>query len=75
MYFTRVSAGISGAPGSNPVVSSGLDLFLVVPDSTLLRFVNSSLVAFCQLGFLIMFLLSWNCVFQIVKKWGACELV
>ena len=45
-------------PGSNPVVSSGLDLFPVVPDSTLPRFVNSQLVAFCQLGFLIMFLLS-----------------
>ena len=31
----------------------GLDLF---PDSTLSRFVNSQLVASCQLGFLIMFL-------------------
>ena len=28
-------------PGSNPVVTSGLDLFRVVPDSTLPRFVNT----------------------------------
>ena len=47
----------SAAPGSNPVLTSGLDLFPVVPDSTLPRFVKSQLVASCQLGFLIMFLL------------------
>ena len=29
------------ALGSNPVLLSGLDLFSVVPDSTLPRFVNS----------------------------------
>ena len=46
----------------------GLDLFPVGPDSTLLRFVNSQLVASCQLGFLIMFLLSLNCFFQIIKS-------
>ena len=54
------------APGS--ILTSSLDLFLVVPDSTLPRFVNSHLVASCHLGFLIMFLLSLNClVFQIIK--------
>ena len=36
------------APGSNPVLTSGLDLFPVDLDSTLPRFVNSQLVAFCQ---------------------------
>ena len=39
------------APGSNPVLTSGMDLFSVVPDLTLPRFVNSQLVAFCHLGF------------------------
>ena len=47
------------APGSNPDLTSDLDLFQVVPDSTLPRFVNSQLVASCQLGFLIMFLLQY----------------
>ena len=32
----------------NPVITSGQDLFPVVPDSTLPRFVNSQLVASCQ---------------------------
>ena len=44
------------SPGSNPVLTSGLDLFSVVLDSTLPRFVNSQLVAYRQLGFLSMFL-------------------
>ena len=44
------------ALGSNPVLTAGLDLFMVVPDLTLPRFVNSQLVASCHLGFLIMFL-------------------
>ena len=56
------------APGSNPVLASGLDLFPVVPASTLSRFVNSQLVASCQLGFLILFLLNLNCFFQIFKS-------
>ena len=56
--MVRASGLQAVAPGSNPVPTSGLDLFPVVPDSTLPRFVNSSLVAACQLGFLIMFLLS-----------------
>ena len=51
----------AAAPGSNPVLTSGLDLFPVVPDSTLPRFVNS------QLGFL-MFLLSLNCYFHLVNS-------
>ena len=38
------------APGSNLVLTSGQDLFPVVPDSTLPRFVNSQLLACCQLG-------------------------
>ena len=58
----------AAAPGSYPVLTSGLDLFPVVPDSTLPRFVNSQLVASCQLGFLMMFLLSLNCFFHIVKS-------
>ena len=40
-------------PVSNPILTSGLDLFPVVPDSTLPRFLNSQLVASCQLGFAI----------------------
>ena len=40
----------AGAPGSNPVQASGLDLFPVVPDSTLPRFVNGQLFTSCQLG-------------------------
>ena len=44
----------------------GLDLFSLVPDSTLPRFVNRKLVNSYQLGFLIMFLLSLNCFFQII---------
>ena len=42
--------------GSNPVLTSGLDLFPVVLDSTLPCFLNSQLVTSCQLGFLIVFL-------------------
>ena len=56
------------ALGSNPVLASGLDLFPVVPDSTLPRFVNSQLIASCHLGFLIMFLFSLNCFFQIINS-------
>ena len=40
------------APGSNPVVTSGLDLFAVVPDSTLPRFVKNQLVALLPVGVL-----------------------
>ena len=40
--------GLHGvAPGSNPILTSGLDLFPVVLDSTLPCFVNSHLVASC----------------------------
>ena len=56
------------ALGSTTVLDSGQDLFAVVPDSTLPCFVNSQLVASCQLGFLIMFLLSLNCFFQIIRS-------
>ena len=58
----------AAAPGSNRALTSGYDLFPVVPDSTLPRFVNSQLVASCYLGFLIMFLLTLNCFFHIVKS-------
>ena len=58
----------AAGPGSNPVLASGMDLFPVVPDSTLPRFVNSQLVASCQLRFLIIFLSSLNCFFQLVKS-------
>ena len=57
----------AAAPDLNPVLTSGSDLFPVVPDSFLPRFVNSQLVASCQLGFLIIFLLSLNCFFHIVN--------
>ena len=40
-------------PGPNPILISGSDLFLVVPDSTIPSFVNSQLVTSCQLGFLV----------------------
>ena len=56
------------APGSNPILTSGQGLFLVVLDSTLPGFVSSQLVASCQLGFLIIFLLSLSCFFQIIKS-------
>ena len=46
------------APCSNPGLTSGQDLLPVVLDSTQSLFVNSQRVAFCQLGILIMFLLS-----------------
>ena len=39
-------------PCSNPILTFGQDLFPVVPDSALPRFVNSQLVASCQLGVL-----------------------
>ena len=48
---------------SNPVLTFGQDLFPVVLDSTLPRFVNSQLVASCQLVSPIMFPLSLNCFF------------
>ena len=35
----------AAAPGSNPVLTSGLDLIPVVPDSTTPRFVKSQPVA------------------------------
>ena len=58
----------AAATGSNPILTSGTALFPVVSDSTPPRFVDSQLVAFCQLGFLILFLLSLNCFFQIIKS-------
>ena len=39
--MVRASGLHAFAPCSNPAVTSGLDLFPVVPHSTLLRFVNS----------------------------------
>ena len=39
----------AAAPGSNLVLASALDLFPVVPDSTLPRFVNRQLVTPCHL--------------------------
>lgn len=51
------------ALGSNPILTSGQDLFPVVTDSTLPRFVTSELVASCQLGLVITFLLSLSCFF------------
>ena len=33
----------AAAPGSNPVLTSGLDLFPVVPDSNPPRFINSKI--------------------------------
>ena len=56
------------APSSDLILTSGLDLLLVVPDSTLPLFVNSQLVASCQLGFCITFLQSLSCFFQIIKS-------
>ena len=61
----------AAVPGANrPVLASGLDLSPVVPHLTLSCFVNSQLVASCQLGFSIMFLLSLK-FFRIIKGgWG-----
>ena len=53
---------------SNPVLTSGLDLFLVILDSILPHLVNNQLVGSSQLWFLIMFLLSLNCFFQMIKS-------
>ena len=64
----RVLGLHAAEPGSNPVLTSGLDLFPVVPDSIPPRFVNSQLVASCHWGFLIMFLLSLNCYFHLVNS-------
>ena len=52
----------AATPGSNPVLTSCLDLLPVVPDSTPPRFVNSQLVASHQ------FLLSLNCYFHVVNS-------
>ena len=41
----------ANSPGSNSVLTSGIDLLPVVPESTPPPFVNSQLVAICQLGF------------------------
>ena len=41
----------AAAPGSKPCLTSALDMFPVVPDSTPPCFVNSQLVASRQLGF------------------------
>ena len=64
------------APGSNPVLTSGLDLFPVVPDSILPRFVNSQLpCCLLPVGVLIVLLLSLNwSLSELLLKWGACEL-
>ena len=62
---------------SNPILISGLDLLSVVLSLTLPRFVNTQLVASCQLRFLINHVsgkLVMNCFFQIIKEWGACNL-
>ena len=64
----RVLGLYAAAPGSNPVLTSGLDLFPVVPDSTPSRFVNSQPPPSRQLGFLIMLLLSLNCYFHLVNS-------
>ena len=56
------------ALGSNPILNSGLDLCPLVLDSSLPGFVNSQLVASCQLAFLIIFLLSLCFSFQIIKS-------
>ena len=64
----RVLGLYAVASGSNPVLTFGQDFFPVVPDSTLPSFVNSPLVAFCHLGFSVMFPLSLNCFFQIIKR-------
>ena len=62
-------------PGANPVLTSDQDLLPVVLHTTLPPFVNSQLVASCQLGFLIMFPISLNCLFQLIKKkWSASEI-
>ena len=56
------------ALGLNPILNSGLDLCPVFRDSRLPGFVNSQLVASCQLAFLIIFLLSLCFSFQIIKS-------
>ena len=56
--MVRASGFHAITPGSNPVLTSDQDLFPVILGSTLPRFVNSQLVASCQFGFLVMFLLS-----------------
>ena len=63
----------AAAPGSNPVLTSGLDLFPVVPDSTLPRFVKSQLVASCQLGFLIMVPTNSNVFLRGLLMCGKCR--
>lgn len=61
----RVLGLHAAASGSNHVLTSRKDLFPVVPDSTLSRCVNSQLIVTCLLEFLIMFLLSLKCFFQV----------
>ena len=67
--MVRVLSLHAVAPGSNPVLTSGQDLFLVVLDSTLPRILNSQLVASCQLCLLIMFQVKFKYwFFQIIKS-------
>ena len=65
----------AAASGSNPILTSRQDLFPVVLDSTLSRYVNSQLVATCLLEFLIMFLLSLNCFFHVKVEWLLTNLI
>ena len=58
------------ALGSTPIPTCGQDLFPVVLDSTLPHFVKSQLVAPCELGLLIIFLISLSCFFQIIAPAG-----
>ena len=64
------------APGSNPVLTSGQDLFPVVPDSTLPRFVNSNLITSCQLahGVLNHVSVKFKLFLSYYQKWSACEV-
>ena len=51
-WYVRALGLHAVSRGSNPVLTSGLDLFPVVPDSTLPRFVNSQLAASLPVGVL-----------------------
>ena len=63
---------ITVASHSNPILTSGQDSVSGSPDATLPPFVNTQLVASCQLRFLLRSLLSLNnnnyCFLQIIES-------
>ena len=74
-WVVSASDSQSGRSGFESRSGHLLDLCSVVPTSISrsATLVNRQLVAFCQLGFLILFYSTWIICFQIFE-WSACKL-